>query len=321
MKNYSLYFIKFLFFLIAIFIVSCGSPKKEVENSHENDIQGFWERKGTIQIVKGIPVDTIMYVDSEETRNYRQVKSYSKGGHVLWLNNFSDSINNPWKGGMGGYGKYTVHSNDSLSEHMSHGTGWFGAHLRNYKDSLKVSNQSWNFDTNLTKNSYSQIMLGNNDLDETTEGAETFAEYFEKFPEVGVKSKLDGVWKRVYEIQYVKGVAVDTTSVPSDVVLDVKVMFDGRYLYQVDQTKLFDPDKQEHGGFGGYGQFQYDGKGNLIEYHEYGSGMQYGEIQDPKTDPHYVSISFYNDNMFLQITKDTLGQGLAGRGLVYKKIN
>ena len=57
-------------------------------------------------------------------------------------------------------------------------------------------------------------------------------------PSLPKKSKIDGVWKRSYEIIYVNGVAIDTTSVPSDVILDVKVMKDGYFLYQVDRTKI-----------------------------------------------------------------------------------
>ena len=47
------------------------------------------------------------------------------------------------------------------------------------------------------------------------------AEYYEKMPSLP-KSKIDGVWKRAYEISYVNGVAVDTTKVPTDALLDLK---------------------------------------------------------------------------------------------------
>ena len=80
------------------------SYKKEIGDSYKNDIEGFWLRTGTIQYVNGVPVDTIKFADTEDNKNYRQIKSYSKGGHVVWLNNWADTINNPWSGGMGGYG-------------------------------------------------------------------------------------------------------------------------------------------------------------------------------------------------------------------------
>ena len=40
-------------------------------------------------------------------------------------------------------------------------------------------------------------------------------------------------WKRAYEIIYVNGVAVDTTSVPSDAILDLKVIKDGYFLFKL----------------------------------------------------------------------------------------
>ena len=44
------------------------------------------------------------------------------------------------------------------------------------------------------------------------------------------------------------GIAVDTTSVPSDAVLDVKIFSNGYYAYQVDETGLFDSDEPMFGG-------------------------------------------------------------------------
>ena len=71
------------------------------------------------------------------------------------------------------------------------------------------------------------------------------------------------------------GIAVDTTSVPSDAVLDVKIFSDGYYAYQVDQTGLADPASPQYGGFGGYGTFEYNQDKNVLtEYQEWGSGQQ-----------------------------------------------
>ena len=83
------------------------------------------------------------------------------------------------------------------------------------------------------------------------------AEYYEKMPSLS-KSKIDGVWKRSYEIIYVNGVAVDTTSVPSDVILDVKVIKDGYFLYQVDRTKISErSNKTSIWRNGGFGEVEY----------------------------------------------------------------
>ena len=315
MKNSYSNFIKNIFLLIPLLIISCGSPNQETKKSYEDEIEGFWERKGTIQFINDIPVDTLLYADGDinEVENFRNIKVFSNN-HIMWLNNAPDN-QNAWKGGPGGYGKYKIHSYDSLTEYMSHGTGGMGAWMHYLLDSLKIDKQPFPFTTNLLTNSYWQKggrLPDNNDN-------KSYAEYYEKMPIASGKSRLDGVWKRAYEIYYVNGIAVDTTSVPSDIVLDVKIMRDGRYMYQVDQTGLFDQSKEEHGGFGGYGQFEYDGKGNFIEYNEFSSGMGTNNF-GPKENAQYIKISFYNDDAFLQITKDTLKQSLAGRGLVYKRI-
>jgi len=322
MKNSYSNFIKNIFLLISLLIISCGSPKKETKEtkkSYEDEIQGFWERKGTIQFINDIPVDTLLYADGDtnEAENFRNVKAFSNN-NIMWINNAPDN-QNAWKGGAGGYGKYKIYSYDSLTEYMSHGTGFMGAIMKYRKDSLNIDNVAFPFSVKLNKNSYYQ--KGGRLPDNNNPGFESqsFAEYYERMPEISNKTKFDGVWKRVYEISYVNGIAVDTTSVPSDIVLDVKIMRNGRYMYQVDQTGLFDQSKEEHGGFGGYGQFEYDGKGNFIEYNEFSSGMSTNNF-GPKENAQYIKISFYNDDAFLQITKDTLKQSLAGRGLVYKRI-
>ena len=322
MKNSYSNFLKNIFLLIPVLIISCGSPNnqtKENKKSYEDEIQGFWERKGTIQFINDIPVDTLLYADGDtnEAENFRNVKAFSNN-NIMWINNAPDN-QNAWKGGAGGYGKYKIYSYDSLTEYMSHGTGFMGAIMKYRKDSLNIDNVAFPFSVKLNKNSYYQ--KGGRLPDNNNPGFESqsFAEYYERMPEISNKTKFDGVWKRVYEISYVNGIAVDTTSVPSDIVLDVKIMRNGRYMYQVDQTGLFDQSKEEHGGFGGYGQFEYDGKGNFIEYNEFSSGMSTNNF-GPKENAQYIKISFYNDDAFLQITKDTLKQSLAGRGLVYKRI-
>ena len=315
MKNSYSNFIKNIFLFIPVLIISCGSPNQETKKSYEDEIEGFWERKGTIQFINDIPVDTLLYAhgDINEVENFRNIKAFSNN-NIMWLNNAPDN-QNPWKGGPGGYGKYKIHSYDSLTEFMSHGTGWMGSWLNYLKDSLNIDNQAFPFKTNLMANSYWQKggrLPDNNDN-------KSYAEYYEKMPIASGKSRLDGVWKRTYEISYVNGIAVDTTSVPSDIVLDVKIMRDGYFMYQVDQTGLYDQSKADHGGFGGFGQFEYDGKGNFIEYGEFGSGMGTNNF-GTKENPQYIKVSFYNDDAFLQITKDTLKQSLGGRGLVYKRI-
>ena len=118
---------------------------------------------------------------------------------------------------------------------MSHGTGLMGAGLKQYKDENNVGSQTWNMSISLGDRTYSQKNRPESE----------YAEYFEKLPDLEPKSRIDGVWKRVYEIAYVNEIPVDTTSIPSDVILDMKVMYRGRYMYQVDQTGFADSDEAD----------------------------------------------------------------------------
>ena len=296
-------------------ILSCAEgPKKENKSETKIPIEGFWERKGTVQFVNGTPVDTLMYgIDVEGMRN---IKVYSEG-NVFWVNNVADK-NNPWPGGMGGYGKFEINK-DTLTEYMSNGSGTFGAQMRYLKDSLNTNSVKFPFAYYLTDNTYIQLGGAVPDSEENI----TYGEYYERLPDLG-NTKLDGVWKRAYEISYVNGVAVDTTSVPSDAILDVKVFRDGYFCVIVDQTNLVkDPTKREYGGGGAFGQFDYT-SGNMSEFFEFNGG-QWPPIENEPRDPltaHYAGVSFYDDDMYLQITKDTLDRPNknAGRGVVYRRV-
>ena len=293
--------------IVCLTLISCANSSEIKNNSPK--IEGFWNRLGTIQLVNGIHVDTSYIKDSEDP-SFKQLKVF-KDGNMIWLNNYKDTLS-PWKGGSGGYGKYKINSKDSITERISHGTGRWGAMVKNYKDSLNLSAWTFGLETNINENFYSQKNSPNS----------KFAEYWERMPRLESNTKIDGAWKRVYQINYVNGIAVDTVSVPNDAVLDVKVMSRGNYTYQVDLTGISDPEEPQYGGFGGFGTFEYDSdKMVLVEYQEWGFGTSTGSAA-PKTNPVYHDIKFYNDDLFIQIGKDTLGatSNQAGRGLVYKRI-
>ena len=308
-----MYLIRSLTIISIFLLVSCGEgPKKNLKSETELPIEGFWERKGTIQFVNGVPVDTLLYgVDEEGMRNF---KVYSEG-NVFWVNDRNNG-KQVWKGGNGGYGKFKI--NDSiLTEYMSHGTGGMGAYLHYSKDSLNVPSMQFDFNYSLSDMNYVQLGGAVPDSEDNI----SFGEYYERLTPKK-KSKMDGSWKRAYEIFYVNGVAVDTTKVPTDALLDVKIIKDGYFIIQVDQTKLInDPSNPEYYGGGSFGQHVYDGNGNMVEYFEFGSGQ--GEFACTPRNvecAHFATVSFYDDDMFLQITKDTLSQGNAGRGVVYQRI-
>lgn len=293
-------------------ILSCGDKQKSTTSEGPN-IEGFWNRIGTIQYVNGIPVDTA-YIKDQENPNFKQIKVF-KDGNMIWINNQKDSLL-PWEGGMGGYGKYVVNSKDSITEDTSHGTGWWGTYLKNYKDSLNATAWRLGLKINIDENVYSQKNSPDSE----------FAEYWERMANLEPKSKFDGAWKRVYEISYINGVAVDTTSVPNDALLDVKIFSNGHYTYQVDLTGMGESEENPamYGGFGGYGTFVFDEEKNILtEYGEWGSGMS-GAVNEPKTNPDNHQITFYNDDLYLQVSKTSVGvlrdAGATARGLVYKRI-
>ena len=305
-------------FLIAISLIifSCGeTPKKEEAKSKNplSEVEGFWNRIGTIQVVNGVPVDTLLIKNSENT-DYRQIKVY-KDGNMVWLDNVKSET--PWKGGGGGYGKFTVNSEKSLTEHMSAGTGYMAGWVDNYKDSLNVPAMDVTLSIDYKDDIYSQMNGPNRD----------FMEYWERMPILtSKKSKLDGAWKRVYEIAYINNTPVDTLAVPSDIILDVKIMTNGRFAYQVDLTGNAEVDTPQYGGFGGYGYYDYDDVDQTLkEYPVFGSGSNTTDREEmQRTNFQTHEIKFYNDDLFIQIDKSNQGmvsyEGATGRGVVYRRI-
>ena len=57
----------------------------------------------------------------------------------------------------------------------------------------------------------------------------------------------------------------------------------------------------------------------MKEYAQFGSGNWLLDTL-PRSIVGYVGVKFYDDDTFIQITKDTLDQNLAGRGVVYRRI-
>jgi hypothetical protein len=302
-----------ILFSLFLFFSCVETPKKEIQDSNSSpSIEGFWKRTGMVQYVNGVAVDTMFYADGDldpPGKDFIQMKAFLNG-NIFWIMN-NKNPDSPWKGSMGGYGKYKK-ENDSITEFMSHSTGDMAVYLKNMKDEQNKSSIPFKFGYTLSDKNYIQKQGAN-------EEGISRAEFYEKMPSLG-KSKLDGVWKRSYEISYINGVAVDTTSVPSDVILDVKIIKDGYFLFHVDRTKLAgdDPSKPQFGGTGGYGEVEYR-NGDMLEYSQFGSGTWLLDTL-PRSFVSYVDIKFYDDDTFLQITKDTLNQLLGGRGLIYKRI-
>ncbi len=301
---------------ISLTLFSCGNNSKNVAGDLDplTEIEGFWNRIGTIQIVNGVAVDTLLFKDSDNNKNFRQIKVY-KDGNMVWLNNAKAET--PWKGGSGGYGKYTVNSKESLTEHMSGGIGGMAYWVNNYKDSLNLPALDVTLNIDLKGDKYSQMNGPNRE----------FMEYWERMPILPSKTtKFDGAWKRVYEIAYINNTPVDTLAVPSDVILDVKVMSNGRFAFQVDQTGNSEVDTPEYGGLGGYGYYDYNEEDQTLkEYAVFGSGTGLWDNDEmQKTEYQLHKIKFYNEDLFIQIDNESKGmvrfEGATGRGVVYRRI-
>jgi len=308
-------FTSYLSLIVIVATTSCGetTKNKAITKDDSSTIEGFWKRTGMVQFVNGKPVDTLYYASGElepPGKDFIQMKAFLDG-NIFWIMN-NPNPKSPWKGSMGGYGKFKKEK-DTITEFMSHATGDMAVYMKNLKDEAKTSTIPFKFGYTLTEKNYVQIQ-------EANEEGIAMAEFYEKMPSLS-KSKIDGVWKRAYEIIYVNGVAVDTTSVPSDVILDVKVFKDGYFLYQVDRTKITgDPNKADFGGYGGFGEVEYSDD-ELREYIQYGSGNSLIDtIVRTFTDK--KDMKFYDEDTFIQIDKRTSIQGQSNRtrGLIYRRI-
>ena len=301
-----------LFSLLLFYSCAENQKKEDTSDNITPQIDGFWKRTGMIQIVNGQPVDTLFYADGDldpPGKDFIQMKAFLDG-NIFWIMN-NPNPDSPWKGSMGGYGKYKI-ENDSITEFMSHASGDMALYLKQLKDESNKSSIPFKFGYTLTDKNYIQKPGANED-------GVAMAEYYEKMPSLP-KSKIDGVWKRTYQITYVNGVAIDTTSVPSDVITDVKIMKDGYFLYQVDRTKLdTDPTMTRFGGGGGFGEVEYSNN-ELREYIQYGSGNSLIDTT-PRSLVWYKDMKFYDDDTFIQVDKTTQSQsGGKTRGLIYRRI-
>ena len=107
---------------------------------------------------------------------------------------------------MGGFGKYEMKENNILTEMMRSGTGWMGGSLDYYKDSLGVEARNFDLLVNIQENNYTQSVVTLPEDVAMDDGmgkqmvVNDFHEYWERMPDAAEESKLDGLWKRVYEI-------------------------------------------------------------------------------------------------------------------------
>ena len=325
MKNF------YFFLFIICFTISCNEKAIiQEEKDFEKNITGFWQRKGTIQIVNGVSVDTL-FLEDFPNPNFKQMKAF-KNGSVVWINNSADTLYS-WKGSSGAYSTYERKPDNLMFEIITSGTGGIGGLLKTFRDSLKIYKQEkltlknalpLIYDKSLPYPNVLYYFKANEKSYVQGTTMDGYQEYWRKMKPLSPSGKMDGIWKRAFEIRYVNNIPVDTISIPNDQIMDVKIMLNGRYIYQVDLTEISDPDTPEFGGYGAYGTFEYDDEKNkLKEYQEFGSGGNV-ETYQPKTNEDTHKITFYNDDMFLQLSKNLTNAEKIdmseSRGVIYKRI-
>ena len=307
--------IKLYFILLPItcLLYSCNEVKKtqtKNSNSLEEKLSGFWERIGTIQTVKGSPVDTVYIKDTDP--DFRQIKVFHKG-NVAWINNEYDSLSD-WKRGSGMYGKFKIDDN-MITETITHATG--GAISWLYGDSEEKQERrptvfKFELNDNLLSYDYYDEEVG-------TQLGENYLELWKRLPEVTPNSsKIDGVWKRTFEIQYVNNIPIDTISVPNDGKLDVHFRLNGRFIYQVDNTGMSSPDDELWWGFGGYGEYEFISENSINEYGEFFSGGPFYPKVGRRVSGGERKFEFFSNDLFLQTQINN--EGNTTRGVVYERI-
>ena len=113
---------KILLLLLVTIFLSLAEEIKQLskEEIESNPFDGVYKRIGTIQYVKGVPVDTVYISDLEEKEKFRQMKIFLDG-YTNWFTdleipeNFKDK-KTPWISGQGGFGPYNFYDKDGQSK-------------------------------------------------------------------------------------------------------------------------------------------------------------------------------------------------------------
>ena len=295
MKNLTL-------FLFLIIIISCGENTAKIDEKKEDSLfNGFYERIGTIQYVKGVAVDTVYYKDLEDSP--RQVKAYFKG-ITSWLSNnpipkqaLETGIKMPWQSGQGSYGTYEYTPSEDESEmietalsSIGNGLLWVRGSMRDTL--LKSGKFTWPpFYSSFSGNFYNQRWKAQDSA------STTYSELYSKMKE-SEETDLDGVWKRIANVRYINDVPVDTIAVPEGLD-DYKLYIKGNVIVNVDpkNAKQGDP---FWGGAGLLGKFSYI-DGILTENFDMSTGNW--EYPGGKWPDFVADIDWIDDDTFIQINR------------------
>ena len=294
---------KLILLLASMLFLSCGGDQRAVkENIETNPFDGVYKRVGTIQYVKGIPVDTVYISDLEEKEKFRQMKIFLDG-YINWFTdseipeNFKDR-KTPWKSGQGGFGPYNFYNKDGQSKLVEkltnlagNGMLWANGSMR---DSIIENGfRYFRFNVNQESDGYTQVF----DWDEAPETG--YGEYFQKVElDNSNASELDGVWKHIANVTYINNIPVDTIAVP-DGLDDHKTFLKGHAVVNFDFTKAKEGD-DNWGGSALYGTYSYV-DGVLTENWMMGTGnwIENGT----KWDPLVADIDMIDEDSFIQINR------------------
>ena len=124
----------------------------KVVGAKKTELDGVWIRKGTINYVNNIPVDTI---PNDDEKNF-QVKIYDKGKVMFLAKDLTiddSSLQGFYGGGM--YGNFT-YENGVLSEIIDYGTFGNEQFHKNWPNKNEKGESVISFDVDLKENTYSQ---------------------------------------------------------------------------------------------------------------------------------------------------------------------
>ena len=99
MKN-----LRILFALSLTLILGCSEGEKKIATESIDPIEGVWKRLGTIQIVNGVHVDTLLTEDSDDTL-FAQTKIL-KYGHSIFILHTPGPENSSREAGSVSFGDY-----------------------------------------------------------------------------------------------------------------------------------------------------------------------------------------------------------------------
>ena len=250
--------------LLIILIFSCAGENNS-ETTKTTKLVGFYDYKGAVEFVNGIPVDTILNPDRRQTKFFTE-----DGLHHMWTNNSKGPDGAPWTSGEGIYGEAHI-KNDTITEIIKHN---FGGRAPIWLAPIDTLKKYWYTADEKTKtlvwkaqlvfeNEKSFAQLGG------SQGNRRLSEYYEKV-KGGKKTELDGVWIRKGTINYVNNIPVDTIPINSDKFFQVKIYDKGKVMFLSRDLAIEDSSLQGFYGGGIYGNFTYE-NGVLSEIIDYGT--------------------------------------------------